>query len=156
MLDITILSVGAIKETYWRGAIAEYLKRLQPYSRLTFIEIPEEPLGSINDRQRILSIEAEKIIKQLPKDSQVIALDKVGVNYTSADWANKLDEWSKFGKKLTFIIGGPFGLSIDIIHKAQASVSLSKMTFTHQLTRVILLEQIYRGVTILQGKTYHY
>lgn len=156
MFDITIISIGSIKEKYWQEAIDEYLKRLKPNCKLNFIEIPEESITSINDRQRIVGKEGEKILSHLPKDSQIIALDKVGVSYTSTDWANKLDEWSKFGKKLTFVIGGPMGLSSDIIRKANVSFSLSKMTFTHQLTRVILLEQIYRGISILQGKTYHY
>lgn len=156
MLDITIISVGKIKESYWREALDEYVKRLKPYSKLEFWEVPEEPVTSASDRKRILDKEAKKILKIIPDKSIVIAMDIAGEVFSSPVWSTKLEEWSKFGNSITFIIGGPLGLSTRILNKARVLLSLSKMTFTHQLARVILLEQIYRGAMILGGKTYHY
>lgn len=156
MLDCTIISVGSIKENYWHAAIDEYLKRLHPYSKVNFIEIGEERFEMITDRKRVLEVEGKRITKVIPINSFTIALDRVGVSFTSNEWSSKLLEWSRFGKKLTFIIGGPLGLDSAILKKAHVLVSLSKMTFTHQMTRVILLEQVYRGCLISSGKTYHY
>jgi len=156
MVDIVIISVGKIKEKFWQDAIGEYVKRLKPYVKLNFFEVPEEKINQVTDRQRILAKEGEKIIKIIPKDCIVVSLDRTGKIYTSTDWSGKIEEWSKFGQKITFIIGGPLGLSADVLNKSQVLLSLSKMTFTHQMVRVILLEQIYRAMMISQGKTYHY
>lgn len=156
MLDVTIISVGSIKEGYWKEAIDEYLKRLQPHAKVETIEVPEESINAVTDRERIIGVEAERIIKSIPADTFVIALDRAGKLYTSREWADQLDDWSRFGKKLTFIIGGPLGLDPEVMKKATVILSLAKMTFTHQMTRVILLEQIYRGSMILSGGRYHY
>jgi len=155
MLNITIISVGKLSEPYWQEAAEEYLKRLKPYVKLKIIEIQEEKVDTAQ-RQKILKIEAEKINKLIPGDSVVVSLDGAGAEYISTDWADKLEDWSKFGKSIVFIIGGPLGLSTEILSKSRQLLSLSKMTFTHQMARVILLEQIYRGITIQKGKAYHY
>jgi 23S rRNA (pseudouridine1915-N3)-methyltransferase len=156
MYDIIIISIGKIKERHWQSAIDEYLKRLQPYAKINIIEILEEPISSINNRIQILDKEGEKIAQVIPKDCFVIALDRVGQNFTSTEWSEKIDEWSRFGHRIVFIIGGPLGLSATILQHANVLISFSKMTFTHQMTRVILLEQLYRAVTISRGMTYHY
>jgi len=156
MYDITIISVGFIKEAYWRQALGEYTKRLKPYVKLKSIEVKEEKINSVTNRLQILAREAEKIKKVLPSGAYLIALDRVGNSFTSNEWADKLVQWSKFGQPIVFIIGGPLGLAAEILNLVNNLVSLSKMTFTHQMTRVILLEQIYRGVTIQNGVTYHY
>ena len=156
MMQIIIISVGKIKERYWQEAINEYIKRLRPYSKIKFIEIAEEKFRRVTERRRITTKEGKKILKVIPQEAMVIALDKVGLSFTSEKWAEKLREWSQFGQKIVFIIGGPLGLSSEVLNKAQITVSLSQMTFTHQMSRVILLEQIYRGLTILRGVVYHY
>ena len=156
MINISIVSVGTIKERYWQSAIEEYLKRLQPFAKIKIQEIPEERVNSVNNRRVILKKEGAKILKFLKVDSVVVCLDRMGQHYSSIAWADKLVEWSKFGKSIVFVIGGPLGLDEEILKKSKSTVALSKMTFTHQMTRVILLEQIYRGSKILQGGTYHY
>ncbi len=156
MLDLAIISVGKIKELYWQEALAEYLKRLKPFCKISFLEVPEEKITSVTDRKRILEAEGDRIDKQLSNDTYIVVLDKVGINVSSEEFAKKLEGWSYFGKRITFIIGGPLGLSPKIMTRAKVSISLSHMTFTHQMTRVILMEQIYRAVSILQGKAYHY
>jgi len=155
-MDIAIISVGKIKELYWQEALNEYLKRLKPFCRISFTEVPEEKITSVTDRTRILAAEGERIAKLLPTDTYLVILDKVGVVMSTEAFTKKLEGWSYFGKKITFVIGGPLGLSPDIGRRAKVSMSLSQMTFTHQMTRIILVEQIYRAVSIMQGKTYHY
>ncbi len=156
MLDVTIVSVGSIKERYWQEAIGEYLKRLQPHAKVQTIEVPEEKITHVTDRDRIIAKEAERILAAIPKDTSVIALDRAGKTYSSREWADQLDDWSRFAKKLTFVIGGPLGLAPVVLERATVIMSLSKMTFTHQMTRVILLEQLYRAGMILSGGQYHY
>lgn len=155
-MDIAIISVGKIKELYWQEALAEYLKRLKPFCRLAFHEVPEEKITSVTDRKRILDAEADRVEKLLSPENYIVVMDKVGVNMSSEEFAKKLEGWSFYGKKIVFIIGGPLGMSPRITSRAKASISLSSMTFTHQMTRIILIEQVYRAVTIIQGKAYHY
>lgn len=156
MLDITIVALGKIKEKYWQQALDEYLKRLRPYCKLAIHEIPEVKFASIREKDRVLAKEAETIEMNIPEHHCVITLDQRGRHFTSEQFASKLSEWSMFGKKITFIIGGPLGLHPRILSLARASVSLSTLTFTHQMARVLLLEQIYRAVTIQNRLNYHY
>ncbi|MBI5037997.1 MAG: 23S rRNA (pseudouridine(1915)-N(3))-methyltransferase RlmH [Candidatus Kerfeldbacteria bacterium] len=156
MLDILIISVGTIKEPFWQKAIEEYLKRLRSHARISVIEVPEERISSVADRERILKIEAEGILTKIPKDTFVVALDRAGKMFNSREWADQLNIWSRFGKRLTFIIGGPLGLAPSVLEKSAVTLSLAKMTFTHQMSRVILLEQIYRASMISSGGQYHY
>ncbi|MCH7492300.1 23S rRNA (pseudouridine(1915)-N(3))-methyltransferase RlmH [Patescibacteria group bacterium] len=156
MFNILIVTVGTIKESFWKLAINEYLKRLQPLAKIKIREVSEEKIDSVDNRQAILKKEAVRISKFLEENSVIVALDIRGKHYSSTEWAEQLTEWSQFGKSITFIIGGPLGLDAEVLKKSNSILSLSKMTFTHQMTRVILLEQIYRGSKILQGGTYHY
>jgi len=155
-MDIAVISVGKIKEPYWQEALAEYLKRLKPFCRITFQEVAEEHVTSVTDRKRILEAEGKRIEALLPKDTYVVVMDKVGITVSSEEFAKRLEGWSFYGKRITFVIGGPLGLAPGITTRAKASLSLSQMTFTHQMTRIILIEQIYRAISIIQGKTYHY
>ncbi|MFA6098396.1 MAG: 23S rRNA (pseudouridine(1915)-N(3))-methyltransferase RlmH [Patescibacteria group bacterium] len=156
MLNIIIICVGSVKESFWREAISEYTKRLSPYAKIEIKEIPEEKISKITDRQRILKIEGEKISKAIPDRAFIVALERNGVTFNSVEWAKKLDEWSLHGQQIVFIIGGPLGLYSEILKRAAVLLSFSKMTFTHQMSQIVLLEQIYRGVMITRGKIYHY
>ena len=156
MIKITIIAVGKIKEKYWQASIDEYIKRLGPYSKLSIIDLPEEKVSNISNRKSIIKKEAQKIIKSIPKEAKVILVDMRGKNFTSEDFSLKISEWSQFGKEICFIIGGPLGLSSEVYTISDQKLALSKMTFTHQLTKVILMEQIYRSMMIQIGKTYHY
>lgn len=156
MLNITILALGKLKEKYWAEAEKEYLKRLSPYAKIKIIELPEEAFTEKDNIEMIKNKEADKIQNNLPKNSFVIALHERGEEITSPDLANFLENNSTKGENLVFIIGGPRGLHTDILNLADKKISLSQLTFPHQMVRTILLEQIYRSVTIMQGKSYHY
>ncbi len=155
MQNIIVVAVGSIKERYWRQAIDEYTVRLKPFAKVVFREIPEEKLSAGN-AGNIVDQEAEKLIKIIPQDSFLVVLERSGKGLGSIEFSRQLDEWSAFGKKVCFVIGGPLGLSKAVISRASAIISLSTMTFTHQMARVILVEQIYRVVMIQVGKKYHY
>ena len=156
MLNLHLIVLGKLKESYWRDAETEYLKRLRPYTKITLTEIPEEPFREHDDKEKIKEKEALKLRPHLPDAGIVIALHERGREYTSPEFAGFLQEHSTRGEKLTFIIGGPLGLHESVLQSSQQQISLSSLTFPHQMARTILLEQIYRGVTIAQGKRYHY
>jgi len=156
MLNLRLIVIGKYKETYWKQAEAEYIKRLKPYARLVIHEIAEEPFRNAAERERIQIKEAEKIQKLVPDGSFTIALHERGRGYTSRELADFLSSLSLRGETLTFIIGGPLGLHENLLKTAGCQLSLSPLTFPHQMARVALLEQLYRAATILNGKTYHY
>ncbi len=155
-MKVSIIAAGTIKEQYWNDAIAEYIKRLSPYCSVTITEVKEERFKDANSKDAILRKEGDRILKVLPNNALFIALDKEGKKLDSVGFSENIKEWTQNGQHIVFIIGGPLGLSGDVISKAHERISLSQMTFTHQMSRVILFEQLYRGVTILKGKTYHY
>lgn len=142
MLHIRIIQVGKTKDSYFREAEDEYLKRLSPYAKVK-VETVE---------QKKIEIEGEAILKKIKDGDFVVALEINGKSYSSEEFAAFLRK----SEKITFVIGGPYGLSEDVLRRANSRLSFSKMTFTHQMVRIILLEQIYRGCTILAGKKYHY
>lgn len=149
-----ILAVGKLKESYAREACEEYIKRLSPYLKITLTEIPETPFRDTNDREKIQNAEAEKIRKQLKKDTFIIALHPNAKPLDSIAFSKKLQHWQQ-QPSIAFIIGGPLGIAPEILAQAHEKLSLSPLTFTHQMTRVILLEQLYRSVMMEKGK-YHY
>ena len=147
-MKITILTIGKLKERYLIEAVAEYLKRLKPYASIEIIEIPE---------CRTVDEEGEKLLSRVPADSWKCVLDVHGDLMSSEDLAKVIAELSLNGQsKLTFVIGGAFGISQRVREAAALRLSLSKMTFTHQMTRLILLEQIYRSFKINRGEPYHW
>lgn len=155
-MRVEIIAVGKIKESYWRDAIEEYLKRLQPYAKVTITEVKEVRFRSKDEREAVLDEEGRRLISKVQQGSYIVALDAQGITMNSELFAHELQTWTSTGDTITFIIGGPLGLSEEVKQKARVRLSLSKMTFTHQMARVILLEQIYRAITIQKGKTYHY
>ena len=158
-MKITIVTVGKIKEKYLKDAIAEYSKRLSKYCKLEIVEVPDEKTpdnASEVVEESIRSKEAERILKHVKDDSFVITLEINGKQLTSEELADKIEKLGVQGPShITFIIGGSIGLGKEVLAKSNFALSFSKMTFPHQLMRVILLEQIYRSYRIMNGEPYH-
>ena len=158
-MKITIVTVGKIKEKYLKDAIAEYSKRLSKYCKLEIVEVPDEKTpdnASEVVEESIRSKEAERILKHVKDDSFVITLEINGKQLTSEELADKIEKLGVQGTShITFIIGGSIGLGKEVLAKSNFALSFSKMTFPHQLMRVILLEQIYRSYRIMNGEPYH-
>jgi 23S rRNA (pseudouridine1915-N3)-methyltransferase len=155
-VKIKIISVGKTREKYWRLAEEEYTKRIQRYVELQHVSVKEAPGDMIKNVDSVKKSEANAILARLDDSDLVIALDKGGKQYSSERFAEFLQDFMLHGtKKITFVIGGPVGLSEDFLKQSHQTLSLSTMTFPHEMTIVILLEQIYRAFTILRGEKYH-
>lgn len=149
---IKIITVGSIKENYLKEAIEEYKKRISKYTNLEIIELKDEGLV---EEEKAKKLEAEKIERQLNDKDYIITLEIEGKEYTSEEFAEKLRTIQIENSNIVFIIGGSYGLADSIKNKAKMHLSFSKMTFPHQLFRVILLEQIYRSYKINNNENYH-
>ena len=158
-MNITIVSVGKLKEKYLKQGIAEYLKRLSAYAKVKIIEVPDEKAPeslSASEEQEVKQKEGDRILAKVTPDTYVITLDLQGKMLTSEQLAEKLEDLATYGKsKIAFVIGGSLGLSDDVRKRSDYALSFSKMTSPHQLMRLILLEQIYRGFKIMRGEPYH-
>jgi len=158
-MKITLICVGKVKERFFREAIEEYAKRLSRYCKLDMIEVADEKTpenASELMEEAIKEKEMERIQNRIPEDAYVIILDIWGKKMDSVAFGKKIEQLGISGKShLAFVIGGSLGLHQKIKDKADFSVSFSDMTFPHQLMRVILLEQIYRGYRIVKGEPYH-
>ena len=158
-MKITILTVGKIKEKYLRDAIAEYSKRLSRYAKLEIIEVADEKTpdnASETVETNIKNKEAERLLKYIRDDAYLITLEIKGKQLTSEALAQKIDTLGVQGTShIIFVIGGSLGLGEEVLKRSNYALSFSKMTFPHQLMRVILLEQIYRSYRINCGETYH-
>jgi len=158
MVQITFITVGALKENYLRDAVAEYKKRLLQYARVDEINIKEEIIKNEDDSseiERALKAEGEKILSAIPKDTKAIALCVEGVQFDSVALASKIGDFCDECGRIALIIGSSHGLSPSVKAKCDLKLSLSKLTFPHQLMRPLLCEVIYRSFTILAGKRYH-
>ena len=159
MIGVTVIAVGKIKEKFFTSAIDEYAKRLSAYCKFEIIEVkdektPENP--SENEKNVVLEREAERILQKIPKGAKVISLCVEGKQMTSSGFAELISRCGLEGaSKIVFVIGGSMGLSEKVKSMSDLRLSFSEMTFPHMLMRVILAEQIYRGFTIINGKTYH-
>lgn len=155
MITVNIVCVGNLKEKYWKDAIEEYKKRISPYARLNIVEVKESLYGtSPKDILIAKSEEAENIKKYLA--GYVIALEISGKSFSSEEFAQSFQTLLNQGNStITFLIGGSYGIDKDLSDSVNMKLSFSKFTFPHQLMRVVLVEQIYRAFTILNGKTYH-
>ena len=158
-MKITILSVGKIKEKYFKDAIFEYEKRLSRYCKLDFIEVSDEKTPeqiSAKEEALIRDKEGERLLKHIREEAYVITLEVAGKELDSVQFAKKIEALGVSGvSQLYFVIGGSIGLGESVRKRADFALSFSKMTFPHQLMRVILLEQIYRGYRIMKGEPYH-
>lgn len=158
-MKITVITVGKIKEKYLRDAIAEYTKRLSRYCKLEIIEVADEKTiddASAAEEEMIRAKEAERILRYVREDAYVITLEINGKQLSSEQFADKIDQLGVQGAShIIFIIGGSIGLGEEVLKKSDFALSFSKMTFPHQLMRVILLEQIYRSYRIIWNAPYH-
>ena len=159
MINLNIICIGRLKEQYLRDASAEYIKRMQTLCRLTVTEISAEKLSdnpSQKEIERALEAEGKKIIEKIPKGAAVFAMCIEGKQRSSEELSSELDTLALSGvSNAVFIIGGSFGLSDEVKAKSKYRLSMSKMTFPHQVARVMLLEQIYRSIQISIGTKYH-
>lgn len=158
-MKISVITVGKIKEKYLKDAIAEYSKRLSKYCKLEIVEVADEKTpdnASETVGTMIRAKEGERILKHVKDDAYVVTLEIQGKQVTSEELAEKIDKLGIQGvSHITFIIGGSIGLGEEVLARSNYALSFSKMTFPHQLMRVILLEQIYRSYRIIHGEPYH-
>ncbi|MFZ7132346.1 MAG: 23S rRNA (pseudouridine(1915)-N(3))-methyltransferase RlmH [Eubacteriales bacterium] len=158
-MNITIIAVGKIKEKYFTQAIDEYSKRLSRYCNLNIIEVSDEKAPENLSQADLLSLlekEGDKIISKIPNGSIVITMEIEGKQLTSEELSQQMQNYATHGQSsLCYIIGGSLGLSDSVKHLSQLKLSFSKLTFPHQMFRVMLLEQVYRGFRIMKGEPYH-
>lgn len=155
-MKIKIIALGKIKEKFLKEGINEFLKRLTPYSNIKIVELAPIEIKDENLVSKTLEQEGEKILSNIKSNSYVITLEITGANFSSEKFAQKLQEISLQGySEIVFVIGSSCGLAKTVSQIANLRLSLSKMTFLHQFTRLILLEQIYRAFKIQKGETYH-
>ena len=158
-MQINILAVGRLKERYLQEAQAEYLRRLTSYAKVNVVEVADESIperASQVFEEKIKVREAERLVKHIQPGSYVVVLDREGSQMYSESFAEYLADLGLQGKsQVVFVIGGSLGLSDTILQSAHHRLSFSKMTFPHQMMRVILLEQVYRAFKIIRGEPYH-
>lgn len=158
-MNISIITVGKLKEKYLKQGIGEYVKRLSAYAKIDIIEIPDEKAPETLSEMEMLQVKAkegERILAKISDDTHVIALAIEGKMKSSEELADTIDKLATYGKsKVAFVIGGSLGLSNEVMKRANDTLSFSKMTFPHQLMRLILVEQVYRAFRINRGEPYH-
>lgn len=153
-MNIKIITVGKIKETWLKNAVDEYIKRISRFSGVEIIQIQDAP--EVSDFNKASKIEGERILSKIKENDLVVALDLNGIECDSLEFASKMDKWMEEGQSgIVFIIAGSNGFSDQSIKRANYRISLSKMTFPHQIARLILLEQIFRGFKISNNEKYH-
>lgn len=158
-MNIKIITVGKLKEKYLIQGIAEYTKRLSKYAKITILEVPDEKAPeklSEAEMEQVKQKEGERILAKIKEGEYVYALAIEGKNPTSEDFAAQLDRLQVSGNsQFVFVIGGSLGLSKEVMQRSNAQISFGKMTYPHQLMRLILVEQIYRAMRINKGEPYH-
>lgn len=159
MMNLTILCIGKLKERYWTEAVCEYSKRLSRYCDLTVEELKEEKAPqnpSLAEEETVKQEEGRRMLSKIKEHAYVVALDVKGKALSSQELAFQMEQLGVEGKSsVVFLIGGSLGLSEEVLSRADFRLSFSKMTFPHQMMRVILLEQIYRSFKIIRKETYH-
>lgn len=158
MLTIKLVVVGKLKEKFHKDEINEYLKRLSRYSKVNIIEVEEEKIkdnSSLKENEIILTKEGNNVLKQIKENEFVFLLDLHGKEISSEEFAAKINKLSLDYSTVTFVIGGSLGVSEDLRKRSNFKLKLSPMTFTHQMTRIIILEQIYRAFKINNNEVYH-
>jgi len=158
-MKITLITVGKIKENYFEDAVKEYKKRLSKYCQLIILEVADEKAPeSLSEKEmaRVKDKEGERILSKIKEGQYVFTLEIKGEQWTSESFSKKIENLGIGGKSdVVFVIGGSLGLSESVMMRSNEAISFSKMTFPHQLMRIVLLEQIYRGFRIMKGEPYH-
>ncbi len=155
-MRIKIIQVGSTKDDYLKDGTIEILKRLSAYADVEVVNLKESAVTKTHSKDQAIAEEAEQILKRLKNEEFKIVLDERGEALDSMKFSEMLKENFDQGISICFVIGGPFGLSSEVKAKADLVLSFSKMTFTHQMIRIFLLEQIYRAICIIKGKEYHH
>jgi 23S rRNA (pseudouridine1915-N3)-methyltransferase len=156
-MRLTILCMGKTKERFVQEGIEKYLRYLRPYADASIKELKEEKIQDLRDAPSIRNKEAERIFKAVPAGAYLISLDERGEGFTSHEFAALLNNTLESGvREMIFVIGGAMGLDEEVVARSHKTVALSRWTFTHDMARLVLLEQLYRAFTIIKGKTYHY
>lgn len=156
-MKITLLTVGKTDIRWVREGLEIYISRLKHYIPFSLTEIPELKNASSLSKDQIKAREGEMILKSIKPSDEVILLDEHGKEYTSMEWARNMEKrMSGSGRDMVFVIGGAYGFSDDVYSRCDGKVSLSKMTFSHQMVRTIFAEQLYRAFTIIRGEPYHH
>lgn len=153
---IKLLAIGKTESNYIQIGIDEYRKRLKHYCKFELVEIPVPKEYNKLGFQERKKAEAELLLKQLSSNDYLILLDEKGKEFDSVSFANRIQKWLNVSSSLVFVIGGAFGFDQSVYDRAQEQLSLSPMTFTHQMVRLFAVEQIYRAFTILRGEKYHH
>ncbi|MBN1968899.1 MAG: 23S rRNA (pseudouridine(1915)-N(3))-methyltransferase RlmH [Candidatus Delongbacteria bacterium] len=149
-MKITVLGIGKTKFDFLESGIDRYIKLVKPYAKVEFINLKEE-----STKPDCIDLESEKLIKHIPKNSFSILMDISGVDVSSTDFADIIQNVRDSSKELCFIIGGHLGVNNSVRNVVDKRVSFSKLTFTHQMIRLLLAEQIYRGFSIINNLNYH-
>lgn len=155
MSMIKIIAVGKIKDKNLSVLIDDYLKKISRYHKISVIEVKDEAISANDSKEHIIAKEGERILKEIKDNDYVIALDLKGEEIDSLKLAGKLDSLFVSYPNIAFIIGGSLGIDENVLKRADYKLKLSKLTFLHQMTRLIILEQIYRSFKILNNETYH-
>ena len=158
MLNIKLVVVGKLKEKFHKEEVNEYLKRLSKYAKINLIEVEEEKIkdnSSLKENEQILLKEGNNVLKQIKENEFVFLLDLHGKEISSEEFASKIDQLMSNYSTITFVIGGSLGVSEELRKRSNFKLKLSPMTFTHQMTRIIILEQIYRTFKINNNEVYH-
>jgi 23S rRNA (pseudouridine1915-N3)-methyltransferase len=158
-LNIQVVAVGKLKEKYLLDGIKEYLKRLGPYAKVQLVEVTDEKAPenlSAAEELLVKQREGERILAQIKSDAYVIAMAIDGTLWTSEELSGQLEQLATYGRShIAFVIGGSLGLSSEVLKRADARLSFGRITFPHQLMRLVLVEQVYRAFRIMRGEPYH-
>ena len=156
-MKLSVVCMGKTKERFIQDGLAKYLRYLKPYADITVKELKEEKIQDLKEAPVIRRKEAEKIFKSIPSNAMLVTLDERGQEFTSHGFAEYLNGSLESGvKEMVFVIGGAMGLDESVNERSHKVIALSRWTLTHEMARLVLLEQLYRAFTIIKGKTYHY
>ena len=156
-MKVRVLFTGKTADAWIRQGIEQYAARIRHYVAFELVEIPDLKQTASLSEEQIKTREGELILKALRPSDHLVLLDEHGARFSSVDWARNLEQKSAhLPKDCVFVIGGPYGFSDDVYAAAQQKLSLSKMTFSHQMVRLIFVEQLYRAMTIIRGEPYHH
>jgi len=156
-MKITFITVGKTEDAYLKDGIDKYMKRLKHYTKLELVEIPELKNTKALTEEQQKTKEADLILKKIVATDHLILLDENGAEFTSVQFANYINKRSvSSSANLVFVVGGPYGFDQSVYQRANDKISLSRMTFSHQMVRLFFVEQLYRAYSIIKGEPYHH